>query len=64
VNSLDILLTLVFSVVMLLFMSFPAMKLAEYLQERFNLSQKSFNIATVLFTVILSLIIGLFLRFG
>ncbi len=63
-NSLDILLTLVFSVVMLLFMSFPAMKLAEYLQERFNLSQKSFNIATVLFTVILSLIIGLFLRFG
>ena len=63
-NMTNIIITLVFSVAMLVFMAFPAMKITEWLEPRLNLSEKSINIIQLLLTVILSLLIGLFLKFA
>jgi archaellum biogenesis protein FlaJ (TadC family) len=60
----DIVITLVFSVVMLVFMAFPAMKIVEWLKPKTNFSEKVYNILQILITVILSLLIGLFLKFA
>jgi len=60
---LNIVLTLVFSIVMLLFMAFPAIKIVEFIDKKVNLSQKSKNVYIIVVTIILSLIIGLFLRY-
>jgi len=60
---LNIVLTLVFSIVMLLFMAFPAIKIVELIDKKVNLSQKSKNVYIIVVTIILSLIIGLFLRY-
>jgi len=59
----NILLTLVFSSVMLLFMAFPAMKISEYLSKKFSFSKKVYSFLTIFFTVLLSLLIGAFLRY-
>ena len=59
---IDIVVTLVFSIVMLLFMAFPAIKIVEFLEPRLNLSQKSKNSLIIIITIILSLLIGLFLK--
>jgi hypothetical protein len=61
---LNLVLTLVFSIVMLVFMAFPAMKIVEGLEKFIILSDKWRNIMVVLVTVLLSLLIGLFLRFA
>jgi len=60
----DIVITLVFSVVMLVFMAFPAMKLVELIKTQTNFSQKFYDILQILLTIALSLLIGLFLKFG
>jgi hypothetical protein len=57
-------LTLVFSVVMLIFMAFPAMKIAQFIQERTHFSKRTYDILQLLLTLFLSLLVGLFLRFG
>ena len=57
-----IVMTLVFSVVMLMFMVFPAMKLVELINKYKELSPKLQNILTIVTTIVLSLIIGLFLQ--
>ncbi len=59
---IDIVITLVFSVVMLLFMAFPAIKIVEFLEPKMKLRPKSKNILIVVITIILSLIVGLFLK--
>jgi len=59
----DIVLTLVFSVVMLLFMIFPAMKIVMWLETKVAVSEKWHNPLLFGITIALSLCIGLFLRF-
>jgi len=61
---LDIILTLVFSIVMLVFMAFPAMKIVEWIETKTVLSDMSRNILQIIFIILLSLFIGLFLRFA
>jgi len=59
---IDIVVTLVFSIVMLLFIAFPAIKIVEFLETKISLSQKAKNILIIIITIILSLAIGLFLK--
>ena len=61
---LNLILTLVFSVVMLVFMAFPAMKIVEWLKSKTSFSEKTYSILQILFTMMLSLMIGLFLKFA
>jgi len=58
-----ILMTLTFSVVMLMFMAFPAMKIVEWISSKKELSQQVQNIFIIVLTIILSLIIGVFLNY-
>ena len=60
---INIVLTLVFSVVMLLFMVFPAMHIVAWLEKRVNVQEKWHNPLLFGMTIILSLMIGIFLRF-
>ncbi len=60
---MNIVLTLVFAVVMLFFMIFPAIKITELLFENFNFSSKIYNSIVLAITVLLSLFIGIFLKF-
>jgi archaellum biogenesis protein FlaJ (TadC family) len=61
---INIVLTLVFSIVMLVFMAFPAMKIVEWIKGKTNFSEKVYNILQILFTIVFSLLIGLFLKFA
>jgi hypothetical protein len=60
----DIVITLVFSVVMLVFMAYPAMKIVEWLKPRSDLSERTYNALQIILTILLSLVIGIFLRFA
>jgi len=60
----DIVITLVFSIVMLVFMAFPSMKIVEWLKPKTNFSEKVYNILQIILTVVLSLMVGLFLKFA
>jgi uncharacterized membrane-anchored protein YitT (DUF2179 family) len=57
----SIVITLIFSVVMLMFMAFPAMKIVEWIDSKKNLSTKAQNSLIIIITIILSLMIGIFL---
>lgn len=57
-----IIMTLVFSLVMLMFMAFPAIKIVEWLNRKESFSSKTQNVLTVGITILLSLMIGLFLE--
>ena len=58
-----IFMTLTFSVVMLMFMAFPAMKIVEWISSKKELSQQLQNVFIIILTIILSLIIGIFLNY-
>jgi len=58
-----ILMTLVSSVVMLMFMAFPAMKIVEWIASKRVLSQQIQNILIIILTVILSIMVGIFLNY-
>ena len=60
---INIVLTLVFSIVMLLFMIFPAMKIVDWLESRISIRDTWHNPLLFAITLLLSLCIGLFLRF-
>ena len=60
---IDIAITLVFSIVMLLFMAFPAIKIVEFLEAKIAFTQRGKNILIIIITIILSLLVGLFLRY-
>ena len=61
---IDIVLTLVFAVVMLVFMAFPAMKIVDFVETKITLSETMHNIILIGTTILLSLLIGLFLKFA
>jgi len=61
---IDIVLTLVFSVVMLVFMAFPAMKIVDFIETKITLSETMHNVMLIGTTVLLSLMIGIFLKFA
>ena len=61
---MDIVITLVFSVVMLVFMAFPAMKIVDFIETRISLSETMHNVMLIGMTIFLSLLIGLFLKFA
>jgi hypothetical protein len=61
---INIVLTLVFSVVMLVFMIFPAMKITQYLETKIQLSPTAHTVMLLFWVIFLSLCIGVFLRFG
>jgi len=63
-NDINIVLTLVFSIVMLLFMSYPAMRVSEWLEERFGLDPKHHALRVISLTILFSLLIGIFLRYA
>jgi len=58
-----ILMTLIFTVVMLMFMAFPAMKIVEWISLKQKLSKKVQNNLTITLTVILSIMVGIFLNY-
>jgi len=49
---------------MLLFMSFPALKVADFVHEKFGIKEKWNPHLVITFTVVFSILIGLFLRFA
>jgi hypothetical protein len=61
---LNLILTLVFSIVMLFFMAFPAMKIVEWLEKQKMAPPSWHTQLVILVTILLSLLIGLFLRYG
>jgi hypothetical protein len=58
----QIVITAVFTFAMFMFMAFPAIKIVEFIHKKKELSEKSQNILTIVFTILLSLIIALFLQ--
>ncbi len=58
-----LLMTLVSSIVMLMFMAFPAMKIVEWFASKKKLTQESQNILIVTVTIILSIMVGVFLNY-
>ena len=63
-NHIDIVLTLVFSIVMFLFMAYPAMVVSNFIEDKLSLDEKWHTPLVILFTILFSLAIGLFLKFG
>jgi len=61
---LNIVLILVFSIVMLVFMAYPAMKIVEGIEKVIPIPDKWHNLALIMTTIFLSLLIGLFLRYA
>lgn len=55
---MQIVMILVFSIVLLIFMIYPAMKIVEYLEKFINISDKMYDFLTVAITIALSLIFG------
>ena len=55
--------TLVFSIVMLVFMAFPAMKIVQGVRAFIPMSQKQYDRSVILTTILLSLLVGLFLQY-
>jgi hypothetical protein len=62
-RMVDIVTFLVFSVVMLLFMAYPAIKIVEFLSKKYSSIEGKESLLTLLFTIILSLMVGAFLRY-
>jgi len=60
---IDIVLTLVFSIVMLLFMVFPAMKIVDWIEKRGTVPETWHNPLLFGTILVLSLALGIFLRF-
>ena len=61
---MDIVLTLTFSIVLLFFMIFPAMKITEWIDSKFVLPQKLYTPIMLLIVLFLSIAIGLFLKYA
>jgi len=55
---MEIVMTLVFSSVLLVFMIYPSMKIVEFLETKMQISNKMYDVLTVILTVVLSLIVG------
>lgn len=55
---MQIIMTLVFSSVLLVFMIYPAIKIVEFLERKISITDKMYNILTVVITIILAIIVG------
>ena len=60
---MHIIMTLVFSSVLLVFMIYPAIKIVEFLEMKIRITDKMYNILTVVITIILAIIVGAGLYF-
>ena len=60
---MEIIMSLIFSSVLLVFMIYPAIKIVGYLENKMTISDKTYNILTVTITIILALIAGAGLYF-
>ena len=60
---MEIVMTLVFSSVLLVFMIYPAIKIVEFLEMKITITDKMYNILTVVITIILAIIVGAGLYF-
>ena len=54
----NIVINLVFSVVLLMFMIYPSIRIVDFLKAKIDMSDRFYNISTVILTIILSLIVG------
>jgi hypothetical protein len=59
----EIVLTLVFSIVLLLIMLYPAIRIAGYIEDKKEMSQRVYLVLTLLVDIVLSLIGGVFLSY-
>lgn len=62
-NNMEIVMTLVFTSALFVLMIYPAMKIVEFLESIIKISDKMYNLLTVMLTIILSLIAGAGLNF-
>jgi hypothetical protein len=60
---MEIVMTLVFSSVLLVFMIYPAIKIVEFLETKIVITDKSYNVLTVVITIILAIVVGTGLYF-
>jgi len=60
---MNIIITLVFSSVLLVFMIYPAIKIVEFLETKMNITDKMYNVLTVILTIVLALVVGTALYF-
>lgn len=60
---MEVIMSLVFSSVLLVFMIYPAIKIVEFLETKMSISDKMYNILTVVLTIILALVVGTALYF-
>jgi hypothetical protein len=60
---MEIVMSLVFASVLLVFMIYPAIKIVEFLETKMTITDKMYNILTVSITIILALIVGAGLYF-
>lgn len=56
---MNVVLILVYSIVLLVFMIYPAMKVTELVERRVKISDKFYNFITVFLTILFSLILGI-----
>ena len=60
---MEIIMSLVFACVLLVFMIYPAIKIVELMETKMNISDRMYNILTVVITIILALVVGAGLYF-
>lgn len=60
---MEIIMTLVFTSVLLVFMIYPAIKIVGFLEAKMTISDKMYNILTVVITIVLALVVGAGLHF-
>jgi hypothetical protein len=61
---MNILMTLVFTSVLLVFMIYPAIRIVDFLETKMTITDKMFNVLTVVITIILALLVGSWLHFS
>ena len=60
---MQIIMTLVFTSVLLVFMIYPAIKIVGFLETKMNISDKTYDVLTIVITIMLALIVGAGLYF-
>ena len=63
-TSLDLVMILVYTFPMFLFAIAPALKLGDYLEEKYGISEKTKRVIMLTGTAVVSLILAVFLQFG
>lgn len=60
---MQVVMILVFTSVLLVFMIYPSIKIVDFLETRMTITEKMYNILTVVITIVLALIVGAGLYF-